>query len=64
MGTVEAGNKACLLRNQVTVGCSENVTSFLTELGFRAEFEFLNKVYNSGLKILPPFPNGVFQANF
>ena len=33
------------MRNQVTVGCSENVTSFLTELGFRAETEFLNKGY-------------------
>lgn len=33
------------MRNQVTVGCSENVTSFLTELGFRASFEFLNKGY-------------------
>ena len=33
------------MRNQVTVGCSENVTSFLTELGFRADTEFLNKGY-------------------
>ena len=33
------------MRNQVTVGCSENVTSFLTELGFRANSEFLNKGY-------------------
>ena len=33
------------MRNQVTVGCSENVTSFLTELGFRADTEFLSKGY-------------------
>ncbi|CAG5113860.1 Oidioi.mRNA.OKI2018_I69.chr2.g7950.t1.cds [Oikopleura dioica] len=45
VGAVESATKSCLMRNQVTVGCSENVTSFLTELGFRAETEFLNKGY-------------------
>ena len=45
VGGVEAGVKHSLMRNQVTVGCSENVTSFLTELGFRANTEFLNKGY-------------------
>ena len=43
VGAQETGNKLTLMRNQVTVGCSENVTSFLTELGFRANTEFLNK---------------------
>ncbi|CBY33325.1 unnamed protein product [Oikopleura dioica] len=45
VGALEAGNKTCLMRNHVTVGCSENVTSFLTELGFRADTEFLSKGY-------------------
>ncbi|XP_055380529.1 mediator of RNA polymerase II transcription subunit 18 [Condylostylus longicornis] len=45
IGQAEIGTRPTLVRSSIDVGCTSTVLEFLTELGCRIEFEYVNRGY-------------------
>lgn len=47
LGQQELGdkNRATIVRSSIDVACSGNISQFLTEMGFKMEYEFISKGY-------------------